>query len=77
MKTAFLYTVSSKIQVAQHLCAIEGALVVSTMLTGKELRLCWSQEVLVGKGVTPGAARGFEEGPAQLQLAHLGDCSVC
>lgn len=62
---------------AQHLCGIEGALAVSPMLTGKQPRLRWPQEVLGGQGITLGAARGSEEGPAQLQLARLRHCSIC
>lgn len=30
----------------------------------------------MGQGITLGAAQGFEEGPEQLRLAHLRDCSV-
>jgi len=74
VKIAFLYTVSSEIQVAQHLWRTKGALAVSTMLPGKQR---WLQRVLVGQETALRAARGFEEGTAQLKLAQSRDCSAC
>lgn len=68
---AFLSTVISKLRVAQpHFWRTEGALAVSTTLTGKTV-------LLVGQGIALGAAQRFVEGPAQLKLAHLRDHSAC
>lgn len=75
MKIDFSSTTNSK--KSKWLSTFGEQKVLSLSPQDQEDQLRWPQQALVRQGIALGAAPGFEEGPAQLSLAHLRDCSTC